>query len=65
VDYYEKFLAVERLRKIRRRYLVRAIRHAARSSMHAARCSHGTAGLVTLISMAVISTWLWIVLHGS
>ena len=65
MDYYEQFLAVDRIRRVRRRYLLRAIRNAARSSMHAAQSNGRTAGLVALASVAAISALMWIVPHGS
>jgi hypothetical protein len=63
VDYYEQFLAVEHLRKVRRRYLIRAIRTVAKSSRHAARAGGRTAALAAVLSVGVISALLWIMPH--
>ena len=59
VEYYDRDVAVMYLRKVRRRYVARALRNVAHTCLRAARVDIGTTTIV-VASVAVITVALWL-----
>ena len=59
MEYFDRDVAVKHLRKVRRRYVARAMRNIAKTCLRAARVDGGTAAII-VASAVIISAALWL-----
>ena len=59
MEYFDRDVAVKHLRKVRRRYVARALRNAANTCLRAAGMDGGTAAIM-VASAVIIGMALWL-----